>query len=68
LKPGQYTLETVKTEFGWHVIRLSSLRTLPPPPFEKVKSGLRSEIATERLQAQLVQWRKEAKLTMLPAP
>jgi peptidyl-prolyl cis-trans isomerase C len=68
LKPGQYTREPVKTGFGWHVIQLNALRTLPPPPFEKLKAGLRNEIATERLQAQIVQWRKEAKLTMLQAP
>lgn len=68
LKPGQVTPEPVKTEFGWHVIRLRSLQTEPKPAFDAVKGELRKQIAGERLQAQLVQWRKEAKLTMLPAP
>ncbi|MGY4827937.1 peptidylprolyl isomerase [Sphaerotilaceae bacterium SBD11-9] len=68
LKPGQVTQTPVQTEFGWHVIRLSSVRTLPPAPYEKIKAGLRNEITTERLRAQLAQWRKEAKLTPLQAP
>lgn len=68
LKPGQITTEPMQTEFGWHVIRLNATRTGPLPPFEAAKAGLRSDIAAERLQAQLAQWRKEAKLSVLQAP
>lgn len=68
LKPGQTTREPVQTEFGWHVIRLNSLQTQPKPAYERVKAELRKLIAGERLQAQLAQWRKEAKLTVLQAP
>lgn len=68
LKPGQYTRQPVQTEFGWHVIRLTSIRTQPKPPYEQVKAEMRKQIATERVQAQLAQWRKEAKLTVLQAP
>ncbi|MCR5883593.1 peptidylprolyl isomerase [Rhizobacter sp. J219] len=68
LKPGQYTREPVQTEFGWHVIRLTALHTQPKPTYERLKDELRKLIAGERLQAQLAQWRKEAKLTVLQAP
>ena len=68
LKPGQYTRVPVQTEFGWHVIRLGSVQTQPKPPYEQVKAEMRKQIAGERLQAQLAQWRKDAKLTVLKAP
>lgn len=68
LRPGQYTRAPVQTEFGWHVIRLTSLQTQPKPAYERVKAELRKQIAGERLQAQLAQWRKDAKLTVLKAP
>lgn len=68
LKPGQHTRDPVQTEFGWHVIRLHSVQTQPRPPYEQVKAEMRKQIAAERLQAQLAQWRKDAKLTVLKAP
>ncbi|HET7793012.1 MAG TPA: peptidylprolyl isomerase [Rhizobacter sp.] len=68
LKPGQVAPVPVQTEFGWHVIRLASLRTQPLPPYEKLKPGLRDTITTERLRAQLAEWRRSAKVTPLQAP
>ncbi len=68
LRPGQYTRTPVQTEFGWHVIRLTSMQTQPRPAYESVKAELRKQIAGERLQAQLAQWRKDAKLKVLQAP
>lgn len=68
LKPGQYTRTPVQTEFGWHVIRLAAIQTQPKPTYERVKTELHKLIAGERMQAQLAQWRKEAKLTVLQAP
>ncbi|MCC7464235.1 MAG: peptidylprolyl isomerase [Gammaproteobacteria bacterium] len=37
LKKGEITPEPVKTEFGWHVIRLDDTRPTPVPPLEQVK-------------------------------
>lgn len=68
LKPGQTSREPVRTEFGWHVIRLHALQSQPKPAFDAVKSELRKQVATERLQAELARWRKAAKLTVLQAP
>ncbi len=68
LKPGQTTPEPVQTEFGWHVIRLHTLRTHPRPAFESIKASLRQQVVAERLQAQLDQWKKDAKLTVVQAP
>jgi peptidyl-prolyl cis-trans isomerase C len=38
LKKGEITPEPVKTEYGWHVIRLDDVRDTPVPPLEQVKS------------------------------
>jgi peptidyl-prolyl cis-trans isomerase C len=37
LKKGEITPEPVKTEYGWHVIRLDDTRATPVPPLEQVK-------------------------------
>jgi peptidyl-prolyl cis-trans isomerase C len=68
LKPGQFTHEPVQTEYGWHVIRLNAQRTVEKLPFESLKAALRGQVTSERLQAQLTQWKKEAKVTVLKAP
>jgi len=37
LSPGQYTKTPVKTEFGWHVIKVEDRRTGKPPSFEEAR-------------------------------
>ena len=54
--------EPVKTQFGWHVIKLEDSRTKAPPKFEEVKAQIESYV-TRRAQAELVQkLRAEAKI------
>ncbi len=48
LKPGEYTKEPVKTQFGYHVIQLEDRRTKQPPSFDQVKDQIRSIIMRER--------------------
>jgi peptidyl-prolyl cis-trans isomerase C len=38
LKKGETTSAPVKTEYGWHVIRLDDMRDTPIPPLEQVKT------------------------------
>lgn len=68
LKPGAITATPVQTAHGWHVIQLHTLRSLDKEPFEEMKPALRSQIVNERVQAQVAQWRKEARLEMLQTP
>lgn len=68
LKPGNFTHQPVRTDHGWHVIQLRSMRTLEKPPFESLRASLRTQIVNERLQAQIAQWRRQAKLSVLQAP
>ncbi len=44
LKPGQFTQTPVKTQFGWHVIKLDERRTASPPTFEQSRDELRQQI------------------------
>jgi peptidyl-prolyl cis-trans isomerase C len=40
LKPGEYTHTPVKTDFGWHIVKLEEMREAAPPPFDTVKDRL----------------------------
>lgn len=44
LKPGQVS-KPVKSAFGYHIIRLDSLRDVPLQPFEEMKDRIRQQIA-----------------------
>jgi len=52
LKPGETTKEPVKSQFGWHIIKLEETRDVPPPAFEAVKpqvEGMMQQKAVEKL-------------------
>ena len=34
----------MKTQFGWHVIKVDETRTAPPPTFDQAKEELRQQI------------------------
>jgi peptidyl-prolyl cis-trans isomerase C len=55
LKKGKYTKTPVKTQFGWHVIKLEDSRSATPPKFDEVKPQLRKVVeqgrANDYLQA-----------------
>jgi peptidyl-prolyl cis-trans isomerase C len=44
LKPGQISQKPVKTQFGWHVIKVDETRTAPAPSFDQSKEELRQQI------------------------
>lgn len=75
LKPGTYSKEPVKSQFGWHVIRLLEKRTTAAPTFEEVHDQLASEMSRELITAKLDALRAGVKIerfgpdgTPLPAP
>ena len=52
LKPGETTKEPVKSQFGYHIIKLEETRDVPPPAFEAVKpqvEGMMQQKAVEKL-------------------
>jgi peptidyl-prolyl cis-trans isomerase C len=58
--------DPVKTQFGWHVIRVEDKRTKSAPPYDAVKDQLESYLA-RRAQAELVgKLRESAKIERIP--
>jgi len=62
LKKGDLTEAPVKTQFGYHVIKVEDRRKAPPPAFEEMAEQLREEMAREAITAQLDQLRSGAKI------
>jgi peptidyl-prolyl cis-trans isomerase C len=60
--------DPVKTQFGWHIIKVEDKRTKPTPTFEQVKPQIENYIA-HRAQAELVEnLRKTATVERLDKP
>lgn len=62
LKKGEITSEPVKTEFGWHVIKLEDTRPLRTPPLDEVKGGIRQLVQQERIDKLVKELREQAKI------
>ena len=62
LKKDELTETPVKTQFGYHVIKVEDRRKAPPPAFEELADQLREEMAREAVTAQLDQLRSGAKI------
>ena len=62
LRKGQTTDAPVKSEFGWHVIRLDDERELKVPPFEEVKPNLQRGMQQQQVQKAVAELRAKAKI------
>lgn len=60
LVKGGITQTPVKTQFGWHVIKLDDKRNAALPDFDSVKEGLRNVLVREKLNEQIAQIRASA--------
>ncbi|QXM25392.1 peptidylprolyl isomerase [Elioraea tepida] len=60
LEPGQFTTMPVRTQFGWHVIKLEERREEPRPSFEQAEEGLRRAIIEEAATRVVERLRAEA--------
>jgi peptidyl-prolyl cis-trans isomerase C len=67
LQVGQIS-DPVKTEFGWHIIKLEDKRARPIPEFDKVKDQLENMVARKALSEQVAKLRADAKIERLDAP
>jgi peptidyl-prolyl cis-trans isomerase C len=61
LKKGQMTETPVKTQFGYHVIKLEDTRTAQFPAFEEVKDKVKQQLQQVKLQEYEEKLRKSAK-------
>jgi peptidyl-prolyl cis-trans isomerase C len=61
LKKGEYTQEPVKTQFGFHVIKMEDTREAQFPPLAEVKPQIQQRLAQERAAAFRDELRAKAK-------
>ncbi len=62
LEIGAYTKEPVKSDFGWHVIKLEDKRVQQPPAFEQVQANLRELVLREKYFALVKEARAAAEI------
>lgn len=62
LEKGQMTDEPVKSQFGWHVIRVDDVRQAQLPAFEDVKDQIAQQMQQQKLQAYQESLRAKAKV------
>jgi peptidyl-prolyl cis-trans isomerase C len=66
LKPGQYTRTPVKTQFGWHVIKLEDTRDVAAPPFDQVRQRLEQMVQAKKFKSYTDELLKTAKVEKKP--
>lgn len=67
LDVGSYTEEPVKTQFGWHVIKVEDKRAKQPPAFDKVKDQIRDVLVRQKYIEAVSQIREAAEVDVKDA-
>ncbi|WP_448190253.1 peptidylprolyl isomerase [Azospirillum sp. sgz301742] len=62
MKPGEISKEPVKTQFGWHVIKVEDKRKAPQPTLDEVKPQLEKEMSKDIVTTVIDDLRKTAKV------
>jgi len=62
MQKGQTTPAPVKTDFGYHVIRLDDIRPLQVPPFAELKDQFRQRAQQQQIQKMVMDLRSKAKI------
>jgi peptidyl-prolyl cis-trans isomerase C len=64
LKKGEFTETPVKTQFGWHVIKVEDQRTATTPTFEQAKPQLSQVVAREIVADKMKELKTSAKIEL----
>ncbi|MBP2301443.1 peptidylprolyl isomerase [Azospirillum picis] len=62
MKPGEVSKEPVKTQFGWHIIKVEDKRTQPQPTLDEVKPELEQTLSKDLVTALVDELRGQAKI------
>lgn len=62
LEKGKTVTEPVKTQFGYHVIRLDDVRDAEPPPLDQVKPQIQQQLERQKIQQLQQELRAAAKV------
>jgi peptidyl-prolyl cis-trans isomerase C len=62
LRPGEISAAPVRTQFGWHVIRVEERRAVAPPSFEEVREQVRQAAFEEAVNAAVERFRGAARV------
>ncbi len=62
LKPGEITDKPVKTQYGWHVIKLEGLRPVAVPTYAEAHDELRQKMIQEDVQKVFADARSQVKV------
>lgn len=62
LQKGKFTDKPVKTDFGYHVIRLEDVRDMKVPTLEESKPGLQQRLQQQGVQKHIMELREKAKV------
>jgi len=68
MKPGTISDKPVKSQFGWHVIKVEDKRKKPAPTYEQVKDQLESFVARKAQTDLVAKLRTSAKIERTTPP
>ena len=67
LEKGKFTVEPVKTQFGYHVILLEDSKPIEAPPLEQVKPQLTQQLQQQNVRKQVDALKAQAKIEVVDA-
>ncbi len=65
MKVDEFSAAPVKSQFGFHIIKLEERRTQPAPSLDSQREQIRAELSEESIQALVASLRKDAKVEII---
>lgn len=65
LRPGEFTVRPVKTQFGWHIIKVEARRRAGMASFKESAEELRTELVEQLIQGTMARLRAKADIRVL---
>jgi len=66
LQPGEVTPAPVKTDFGWHVIKVEDSRLKPLPTIEEMLPQIRDELTEKAVDSVMTELRGRSAISIIP--